>query len=168
MRVQQFGAGKTRKCCFKSLGLHSLRWGENPDYLPELKKALRKNSFIKKGYLGKNSLRASSNFTLFHGLGSLFLSSSWSFVWTENEEFQLELAAAGCSSEEIFCKHPFAHMAHPLPSDCSVATPSILFGVHNYGKMIYRFFTFQARKELKIGQITVFSTYHSTFLIDTS
>lgn len=40
--MQEFGAGK---CCIKSLRFHSSRWVENLDYLHELKKALRKNSF---------------------------------------------------------------------------------------------------------------------------
>lgn len=127
MRVQEFGAGKAKKCCFKSLGLHSLRWVENLDYLPELKKAL--SSFIK-GASGDKLIQSQLLLNLFSCVRATLSIQFIKFCsqWTENEEFQLELAAAGSSSEEIFCKHPFAHKGHPLPSDCSVATPSILFG----------------------------------------
>lgn len=126
MRVQDFGAGKARKHCFRSLGLHSLRWVENLDYLPELKKALRKSSFIK----GASGEKLTQSQLWFHPFSRVRATLSAQFIkfcsqWPENEEFQLELAAAGSGSEEIFCKHPFAYMAHPLPSDCSVATPSV-------------------------------------------
>lgn len=33
--VQEFGAGKAGKCCFKGLRIHSLRWEENLGNLPE-------------------------------------------------------------------------------------------------------------------------------------
>lgn len=129
MRVQEFGAGKARKCCFKGLGLHALRWVENLDYLPEWKKALRKSSFIK---VASGEKLTQSQFS-FHPFLWVRATLSAQFIkfcsqWTGNEEFQLELAAAGPSSKEIFCKHPFAYMDHPLPRDCSVATCSILFG----------------------------------------
>lgn len=129
MRVQEFGAGKARKCCFKGLGLHALRWVENLDYLPEWKKALRKSSFIKVAS-GKKLIQSQFSFHPFLWVRATLSAQFIKFCsqWAGNEEFQPELAAAGPSSKEIFCKHPFAYMDHPLPRDCSVATCSILFG----------------------------------------